>query len=327
MTLREADKPTQEFVKEFIESLSPSSIPISGFVDWEGIDNHIGEHQRELHKIEQLSLQSEEVLREDVSKTLVQYHRTERLLTLLFELVSERNGPFVAVEGSWDFKRYAERIENGSQNAADEIAGVLCEIGLYDLLSSISDLDSYVRGVSVGFESDARKGRQGAKFSEAVKPVLSTLEREIQESGIDVELKKEYSIYYGENDNKHKRVDFAFIRDGEPDVVFELNSYTSTGSKPSEIVRGYIETGKLVRESGIEYIWVTDGSGWKDMKAGVKRAYEDFIDFYNYQMLSNEFPRLLGNYYGTDLSSVDITRTSTRKKDEGEGQSGISDFF
>lgn len=326
MTLRSPERETGDFVDDFLDSLSPSSIPISEYVDWERIDDYVEEHENEIHKIEDVSRESEDEFGNELCKTLIKYPRTERLLSLLFELVSERNPPFVAVEGTWSIEEYAKRIENGNQDDANEIVDLLCKIGLYRSLSSISDLNTYLRGVSVGFESNKRKGRQGSQFSSAVEPLLQALVEELQASGTDVELKEEHSISYGEDNDKTKRVDFATIHNGNVDIIFELNSYTTTGSKPTEIVRGYTETAELVRESDMEYVWISDGSGWKDMKPGIERAYNEVVDFYNYGLLEKEFPQNLADYYGITINNFDITRTDSERVDKKDSQTDFSEF-
>ncbi|WP_406618305.1 DpnII family type II restriction endonuclease [Mycoplasmopsis lipophila] len=59
----------------------------------------------------------------------------------------------------------------------------------------------------------------------------------------------------------------------------ETNFYSSNGSKLNEITRSYIQLNDNIKEiNNVNFIWITDGLGWKYSKNTLKLAYEK-LDF------------------------------------------------
>ena len=87
------------------------------------------------------------------------------------------------------------------------------------------------------------------------------------------------------NGRQSKNVDFAFFIDDTPVIGFEVNFYTSAGSKPSEIKRSYAQVRRDLEEVGVELVWVTDGEGYMKMKKSLADAQETHPNIYNFSML------------------------------------------
>jgi type II restriction enzyme len=56
--------------------------------------------------------------------------------------------------------------------------------------------------------------------------------------------------------------DFS-IQKGEQLLSLEVNFYSGQGSKPLEIVDAYINRQRELKRSGWEFVWITDGNGWR----------------------------------------------------------------
>jgi|ERR1700675_826362 len=87
--------------------------------------------------------------------------------------------------------------------------------------------------------------------------------------------------------NSHRalgRVDFALSSHGKVRIGLEVNFYTTSGSKPSEIKRAYQSVNRELSMVGVELVWITDGAGYLKMKRGLREAFEAHRNTYNYEM-------------------------------------------
>ena len=70
--------------------------------------------------------------------------------------------------------------------------------------------------------------------------------------------------------------------------VIETNFYTAGGSKLNETARSY----KMIAEeskniSNFEFVWITDGKGWKNSKRNLKETFLILPTLYNINDLEN----------------------------------------
>jgi hypothetical protein len=103
MPIRQHRPPTEEFVEEFQSNLVPSAIPSSDFIDWERIDEYIGDHEKQIEVAADLRGKPEETFASDVADTLMQTEDTRKLIDFYFELLGERGRNYSALEGVWKF--------------------------------------------------------------------------------------------------------------------------------------------------------------------------------------------------------------------------------
>ena len=159
----------------------------------------------------------------------------------------------------------------------------LCEkTGFISFLETnkIKDFYSYILGVEIGLDTNARKNRYGKQMALLIENILSNdenihnLETEVNkirpwmEHYLNEE-EKEYII------NKKKRFDFAFLYD-EKIYFVEVNFYTSSGSKLNEVAKSYQKiNNEFINFKNVEFIWITDGVGWKNAKKDLNMAIEN----------------------------------------------------
>lgn len=162
----------------------------------------------------------------------------------------------------------------------------LNETGLADLFRSnrIKDLVDYVFGIETGLDSNARKNRSGHVMEDAVRGIL-------EEKGIQFRTEvyssefPEVSKVLGDDE---KRFDFVIETENRVYLI-EVNFYSSGGSKLNEVARSYSELSpKINSVEGFEFVWITDGIGWKSAKSKLQEAYSIIPRIYNLTNI-NEF--------------------------------------
>jgi type II restriction enzyme len=176
---------------------------------------------------------------------------------------------------------------------------VLCrKTGLFDLISKhiVNNLVDYALGVETGLDSNARKNRGGQQMEKLV-------ERFIQEAGFvkGVNYLKEAYLSDAinkwhfdvqvivESDRARKRFDFVVFSHGKIYLI-ETNFYGGYGggSKLNETARSYKLLGQQLKAvDGVTFIWITDGTAWKNAQSNLKEAFDSLDFIFNINDLEN----------------------------------------
>jgi type II restriction enzyme len=153
--------------------------------------------------------------------------------------------------------------------------------GLKNFFENLStkSIRDYVTGVEVGMDTHARKNRSGDSMELVIKPFIEK---------INLKHDNRYIILFQKNFNylqknfgikvsasiRNRKADFILINADKDRVVnIEVNFYSGTGSKPQEIVDSYINRQEELKENGFEFIWITDGYGWKGQKNQIEKGF------------------------------------------------------
>ena len=164
-------------------------------------------------------------------------------------------------------------------DSVDGVIEYLENTGLANIFKEgkIKDLVDYVFGIETGLDSNARKNRSGHVMEGRVAQILN-------EAGISYR----QEVYSNEwnaitevlGDDK-KRFDFV-IETSNKTYLIEVNFYSDGGSKLNEVARSYSEIApKINSVSGFEFIWITDGIGWKKAKNKLQEAFNFIPKIYN----------------------------------------------
>ena len=151
--------------------------------------------------------------------------------------------------------------------------------GLADLFrqKKIKDLVDYVFGIETGLDSNARKNRSGHVMEGMVASVLTKNNIEYRQEVYSTEWKDLQKVL-GDDE---KRFDFV-IQTPKKTYLIEVNFYSGGGSKLNEVARSYSDIApKINSVPGFEFVWITDGIGWKSAKNKLQEAYSIIPSIYN----------------------------------------------
>jgi type II restriction enzyme len=139
-------------------------------------------------------------------------------------------------------------------------------------------IQDYATGVEVGMDTNARKNRSGSAMEMALKPIVENIIAK-QKSLYTVLFQKKFK-YLEDNYNfkvnssiRNRKADFIIIKNRNKVINIEVNFFSGSGSKPQEIVDSYIERQNELRENGFEFIWITDGIGWREQKNQIEKGF------------------------------------------------------
>ncbi|MAH39508.1 MAG: hypothetical protein CL873_03125 [Dehalococcoidales bacterium] len=88
---------------------------------------------------------------------------------------------------------------------------------------------------------------------------------------------------------KDRKFDYAVIYRGEATNI-EVNFYSGTGSKPSEIISSYSDRNRDLISAGWKFVWLTDGQGWKKMQRPLKVGISNIDYVINTNYLRRGYP-------------------------------------
>lgn len=165
-------------------------------------------------------------------------------------------------------------------DSVDGVMEYLESTGLREIFEKgiIKNLVDYVFGIETGLDSNARKNRSGHVMENKVANIF-------QKNNINYR-REVYSREWKEITNAlgddEKRFDFV-IETRDKTYLIEVNFYNSGGgSKLNEVTRSYSDIApKINAIPGFEFVWITDGIGWKAARNKLQEAYSIIPCIYN----------------------------------------------
>ncbi len=255
-------------VELFFQTITPEILSPEDYTDWDAIRKKVKELRREIALLQSLDKDNPV---EDLTDLL---HHTPNVLKVLQLLVAHtpRKILFDDKNKYIDFKEDLKEVANNIERAKS-VAGIFVEMGLVDFLKEAKSIEDVVKGVLLGLEPNSRKNRRGKKVEAVIsKLISSTIEEINKERGLNLSFENQM---YVSLPNERKGIDHIILQDGKPRIAIEVNFYSTSGSKPSEVLgRAYPEVQESLRKKGIGFIVITDGLGWEKMRPVITTAYE-----------------------------------------------------
>jgi hypothetical protein len=267
----------EDFVQDFLASLTPGIIPRSDFVKWDFIEEKVKRLASaiEFYRVLRDRAPNEQELINEITDSLLASDNPLPYVKIAFEILGHTNADFVSRQDDIDIEGLSRSIASGSQHDAMNFAELIRDLGFHKVLLR-DDLEDVLFGVQVGLETHRRKNVGGEFFKNEVWGILKKVSDGVHE---EIQVTSEVEIKCG--NRLSKKVDFAILFEGKCRFGVEANFYTVSGSKPTEIKRSYGDVRRRLLENNIELIWITDGRGYKNMQRSLRDAYIILPNIYN----------------------------------------------
>ena len=264
----------------FMSQLQETNQTLDFFCDFDKISANVAEVEISLNTLNYL------IGKDDLAKGVAEiWQRDPRVFEVLGILIAVRDEgkkPVVDKDGNVVLlKSYFE--------SCMKVVEFLQGTGLADIFQSrrIKNLVDYVFGIETGLDTNARKNRSGHIMENTVAKILKDN---------DVAFRQEvYSSEFPELSvlgTDEKRFDF-YIKTPTKKYLIEVNFYSGGGSKLNEVARAYTELAPKVNSvNGFEFVWITDGIGWKSARNKLEEAYNTIPSVYNLTSIES-FVKLL----------------------------------
>lgn len=160
----------------------------------------------------------------------------------------------------------------------------------------VKNLVDYVLGVEAGLDSNGRKNRSGASMEAVCRAFLSSFADEkgleLMEQATAPKILKSWGFDVPV-DKSSRRFDFA-LSDKKKLVLIEVNFYGGGGSKLKATAGEYKGLHSVLAAGGFEFIWITDGEGWRTTERPLREAFDLIDHVWNLKMLNSG---LLGDIF------------------------------
>ncbi len=259
------------------------------FVNWEKVIVNVQLFEKELNILNYLIGKNN--IQKEAFNLLKEYPESIKAIPTLLAV---REGVVDVLIDSKNF-RY-KNIDFFQQSyTEEEIEGVvefLIKTGIGKLIEEkqIKNLVDYATGVEVGLDSNGRKNRGGTLMESLVEEFVSDT---CQKFGIPYmaqatskKIKEQWNIDV-EVDKSSRQLDFAINNNGKLFFI-ECNFYGGGGSKLKSTATEYIEMNRYWNKQGIEFIWITDGAGWKSTLKPLREYFDKADYLLNLEMLKDD---------------------------------------
>ena len=253
----------------FMSQLHETNQTLDFFCDFNKISANVAEVEMSLNTLNYLI--GKENLANSVAEIWQRDPKVFEVLGILIAVRDEGKKPVVSGDGEVVLMKSYFKSES-------KVTEFLYETRLAEVFQNrrIKNLVDYVFGIETGLDTNARKNRSGHIMEETVARIFS-------EKGIRYR-KEVYSSEFPELSvlgTDEKRFDF-FVETASKKYLIEVNFYSGGGSKLNEVARAYTELApKINSVRGFEFVWITDGIGWKSARNKLEEAYNTIPSVYN----------------------------------------------
>ena len=275
-----------EICKALSDNLIETNYTYDFFVNWAKVTKNRDAFKYELALLKSLKNSSNPST--DFRTLLSKYPEVIKVIPILLACRDGILKVLNSIETGLQHKSFDFSKRNYGAKEIDDIIHFTQNTGLLDILCKMDSATDYLLGVEVGLDTNARKNRSGL-FLE--KMVTETLE-ELSARNLSLVFIEQKSFGYVENTYnvkipsslRDRKFDYAVIN-GRRATNIEVNFYSGSGSKPSEIISSYTDRNNVLKSTGWKFIWLTDGMGWKKMQKPLHVGVENIFYVINASLL------------------------------------------
>ncbi|RVZ81643.1 type II restriction endonuclease [Helicobacter pylori] len=254
----------------FLKSLKTSNRTLDFFTDWQKCLKNKNKISIALNHLNFLLGKDTKELKNCIKSLFKEYPKAFNVLNIL---IAVRDKNDIVLDANGNFYSLYSYFEDD-----EKVYEFICQTGLERIFCNrnIKDLNDFVFGVEVGLDSNARKNRSGKVMENHLSSLFFQAQLNFKEQ---VDIREFEDLYQAFGDGIKK---FDFVVCGKDKTYFiEANFYTISGSKLNEVARSYQDLAlKFEAFPNYEFIWITDGIGWLDVKNKLQEAYKS-VEIYN----------------------------------------------
>lgn len=273
----------EKIINFFHDTIVDTNRGFKFFVDWEKVKEHVDRYKIELNILN--TLIGSKTFEKDLRVILTKYPEVLSAIPILIAVRIQRRKKFKVIRDFMDEQQDYAEFDFSERNLTEKHMEALIEFfektglkGFFETLSSKS-IQDYVTGVEVGMDTHARKNRSGNAMELAIKPIVEQI---ISTHSDDFQCLFQKKFKNLANFNvrvptplEDRKADFLIVKSTTQVINIEVNFYSGTGSKPQEIVDSYINRQRELAEYGLNFVWITDGYGWKGQKNQIAKGFRE----------------------------------------------------
>ncbi|MEM6319009.1 MAG: type II restriction endonuclease [Bacteroidota bacterium] len=267
------------------------------FVNWEKVFRNLSPIEVELNILNHLIGKQNQ--RREIIFLLKKYPEIIKAFPILLA-IREKSIQVLADTEKFLYHNYNFIQRELDQTDLENLADYIQQSGIGTLLKDkkIKNLVDYVTGVEVGLDSNGRKNRTGSLMESLVENFVRDTCEKLDVPYLAQASGKKIKKHWGLDiivDKSKRQLDFAINKSGKLYFI-ECNFYGGGGSKLKSTATEYTQMYQFWRAQGIEFIWITDGAGWKNTLKPLREYFDKTDYLLNLNLLKNgTLERILTN--------------------------------
>ena len=285
---------SEERLEEFLSTLSITNRTPEYYVNWKKVDRETKKYELELNTLNYL------IGKDDIYiEALDLFTKQPNLLKAIPSLIASRDRVLDILTIDNDDNMSFEQLNFKTIDASriDDYMKFIEQSGLLMFLQHHANrsLVDYVYGVETGLDSNARKNRSGTTMEGILERHISKI---AQEQNLEWKaqataqfIKEKWGVTVPV-DKSERRFDVAvYSKENHKVWLIETNYYGGGGSKLKAVAGEFTELSQFVVKSDddVEFVWVTDGQGWKTAHFPLAEAFSHITNVFNLEMLREGF--------------------------------------
>lgn len=259
------------------------------FVNWKKVYANITPYEKELNLLNYLV--GKEDIANEAFKLIKEYPNVIKAFPLLIAVREQTIDVLIDTE-NFIYKKHSFLNRTLSDEDCKDLADFLIHSGLGVLLKDkkIKNLVDYATGVEVGLDSNGRKNRGGTLMETITENFVAKTCDKLNLAYMAQANAKKIKAHWGINvavDKSSRNIDFAINKNGKLFFI-ECNFYGGGGSKLKSTATEYVEMYNFWKNQGIEFIWITDGAGWKSTLRPLREYFDKTDYLLNLEMLKSD---------------------------------------
>ena len=265
-----------------VDTMLPNNRTWEYFVNWDKVFKNVSQYKVEINILN--SLCNSKDFNEDLKYILKNY---PEVIKVFPTLLGVRDKKITVLDSSVlpDFK-FREFDFNNPNLFSHELENYVLffeKSGLKKLImeGGLTNIQDYSYGLEVGLDTNGRKNRGGTIMESLVNDLLQKVygldARTYMTQPSPKRIKEKWGLDFPV-DKSSRRPDFVLCKN-EKLYWIETNFYSGPGSKLKSTCGEYKSLHNFCVENGVEFIWITDGEGWKTTLKSFEEAFlnNDFI--------------------------------------------------
>ena len=249
------------------------------FINWHKVFTNVNSIEKELNILNYLI--GKDNLESELFTLIKQY--PEIIATFPALIALRDNSVDILIDSTkFIYKNYNFKKRKLGDHDIFNLTEFIIKSGIGEVLSNkrIKNLVDYVTGVEVGLDSNGRKNRCGTLMEQIVEVYIKDLckrndfEYLPQADALKIQAKWDIEIQL---DKSSRNIDFV-IKNKNRLFFIEVNFYGGGGSKLKSTATEYHSMHGYWVNQKIEFIWITDGNGWRSALKPL-REYFDKADY------------------------------------------------
>ncbi len=258
------------------------------FVNWEKVLRNIEPLETELNILNTLIGKND--LKKEIIAIIKKYPEVVKSFPILLA-IRDKSIDILIDTKNFIYRNFNFKQKDFTNDQIVDLANYILKSGFGDILKDrkIKNLVDYVTGVEVGLDSNGRKNRGGKLMEALVETFVSETANELNfkymSQATSKKIKKEWNIDV-KVDKSSRIIDFAINKNGKLYFI-EVNFYGGGGSKLKSTATEYIKMNEYWNTQNVEFIWITDGAGWKSTLKPLREYFDKADYLLNLEMLKD----------------------------------------